>query len=234
MENKFTSVKERVIQIAEKQGIAKEKFFEKIGMTYGNFKGKAKETPLNSDALANILSNFPQVDPGWLITGIGEMYKPQPTQIKLIGQEKAARRVKEQDVPLYDIKATAGIVELLTERTPTKHIPIDYIHIPNLPKCDGALPISGDSMYPLLKSGDLALYKEVHDHRNIIWGEMYLISIIHNGDEFFFVKFIQKGDQEGWIKLVSQNSNHQAMEFPQDSIKALALVKATVRINMAF
>ena len=43
---------------------------------------------------------------------------------------------------------------------------LDYISIPRLPKCDGAVYVTGDSMYPLLKSGDIVLYKEVSDIKN--------------------------------------------------------------------
>ena len=53
-----------------------------------------------------------------------------------------------------------------------------------IPKCDGGLRIVGDSMYPLLKSGDIVFYKQVHDiMHSIIWGEMYLISFDIDGDE---------------------------------------------------
>ena len=154
--------------------------------------------------------------------------------ISLHDSSKTIRTLETQTVPFYNIYATAGIVELMTEENRGKHTPIDHIRIPNLPKCDGALPITGDSMYPLLKSGDIALYKEVHDYENIIWGEMYLIAIIHNGDEFFFAKYLQKSEKDGWIRLVSQNPHHQVKEFPLSSVKALALIKASIRINNAF
>ena len=53
-----------------------------------------------------------------------------------------------------------------------------------IPKCVGGLRIVGDSMYPLLKSGDIVFYKQVHDiMHSIIWGEMYLISFDIDGDE---------------------------------------------------
>jgi phage repressor protein C with HTH and peptisase S24 domain len=38
---------------------------------------------------------------------------------------------------------------------------LEQILIPHLPKCDGAFYVTGDGMYPLLKSGDLVLYKEI-------------------------------------------------------------------------
>ena len=43
MSNKFSNIKERVLYILEYKGITKSKFFEDIGVTYGNFTGKAKE-----------------------------------------------------------------------------------------------------------------------------------------------------------------------------------------------
>ena len=52
--DKSSKIKERILQIADFKGIAKEKFFESISMTYGNFKGKSKLTPINSNAIADI------------------------------------------------------------------------------------------------------------------------------------------------------------------------------------
>ena len=56
MANKITEIKERVLQIAKYHGVSYEKFSNEIGMSYASFKGKAKFTPLNSDAIANYLS----------------------------------------------------------------------------------------------------------------------------------------------------------------------------------
>ena len=108
----------------------------------------------------------------------------------------------------------------------------EYIQIPNLPRCDGAIYITGDSMYPLLKSGDIVLYKQINDiANNIFYGEMYLISIDMEGDEYITVKYIQKSEKEGHIILVSYNKAHSDKEIHINSIKALAFVKASIRIN---
>ncbi len=69
MVNKFTNIKERVVQFAKKQSISQEKFFHSIGMTSANFRGKAKETPLNSNAIANIITKYPEIDIHWLLIG---------------------------------------------------------------------------------------------------------------------------------------------------------------------
>ncbi len=68
-------IKDRIIQLIEQKGIKKEEFFKKIGMTSANFRGKAKKTPLNSNAIENILTEIPDLNGHWLLTGKGEMLK---------------------------------------------------------------------------------------------------------------------------------------------------------------
>lgn len=66
-------IKDRVIQVLEYKKIAKESFYVKIGMTSASFRGKAKNTPLNSSAIENILTEIPDLNANWLLTGHGEM-----------------------------------------------------------------------------------------------------------------------------------------------------------------
>ncbi|MFQ8805844.1 MAG: helix-turn-helix transcriptional regulator [Alistipes indistinctus] len=65
-----------------------------------------------------------------------------------------------QRIPLYDFDATAGMVGLFSENN--VQYPINYLSIPDLPHVDGAIFVRGDSMYPLLKSGDIVVYKAVN------------------------------------------------------------------------
>lgn len=136
---------------------------------------------------------------------------------------------KTDRVPLYNIEAVAGVVAIFDDLHKQK--PTDYLTIPNLPLCDGAVHVTGDSMYPLLKSGDIIAYKVLNNKENIFWGEMYLLSIDFDGDTYITVKYVQKSNLEGYVKLVSQNQYHQDKEVPFDSIKFAALVKASIRIN---
>lgn len=143
--------------------------------------------------------------------------------------------VQKQSVPLYDIQASASVVSLFKDQNEQK--PIDHITIPNLPKCDGAIYVSGDSMYPLLKSGDIIMYKKIENALDaIFWGEMYLVSITNDyGDEFVMIKWLHKSEQGNeFVKLVSENRHHQPTEFHIKNIKGLALIKASVRINSMY
>ena len=60
---------------------------------------------------------------------------------------------------------------------------------------------------------------------------MYLLSIDIDGEEYVTVKYIQKSEREGCIKLVSQNPHHADKDIEVNRVRALAVVKASIRIN---
>lgn len=185
------------------------------------------------DVLEKICANA-NVSAEWLLLGRGEMtrypeYQIAPLELRDTFALRTDRPLAEQRVPLYELGATAGLVALFVE--PDRK-PVNYISIPNLPQCDGALYVCGDSMYPLLKSGDIVLYKQVTNYEyGIFWGEMYLVSFEMDGEEFVCIKYLQRGQREGFVRLVSYNQHYDPQEIPMDRIRALALIKASIRYN---
>lgn len=135
-----------------------------------------------------------------------------------------------QAIPLYNIEAAASVISVFDNFSADQII--DYIDIPNVPGCDGAVVVRGDSMYPILKSGDLVGYKVINDLKNnIFWGEIHLISLDLEGDTHILLKYIQKSKRKGYVTLVSHNTNHQDKEIKLSSIRSLALIKVSIRYN---
>ena len=60
---------------------------------------------------------------------------------------------------------------------------------------------------------------------------MYLLSMNMAGDEYVVVKYVHRSDVEGCIKLVSYNQHHGPMDVSMETIRAMALVKASLRFN---
>lgn len=228
-------VSERVGQYLEKKGISYYAFENSLGASRGSISKAVKEgKSIGSNVLETIMNTYPDINPNWLLTGQGEMFVANEDFLVNRQMEafplKTDNSIENQQIPLYDIEAVAGLVPLFSGKG--NQTPLDYISIPRLPKCDGAVYVTGDSMYPLLKSGDIVLYKEVGDIQNeIFWGEMYLLSLDMSGEEYITVKYIQKSDFKDCVRLVSQNKHHQDKDVEYGKIKALALVKASVRIN---
>ena len=186
----------------------------------------------NSLDFEKVFSVCDLISVDWLLTGEGEMLKPTK-EIEITPIHRPRSREKKEDeqiVYLYDFAATAGLKALFDNN---KQNIIDTIKIPNLPKCDGAIHAVGDSMYPLLKSGDIILYKEIPiDVQNLVYGEMYLLSYEMAGEDYIKVKYVCKSERgEPFVTLASENPLHSPCDIDFNSISALALVKASIRIN---
>ncbi|MBP3482970.1 MAG: helix-turn-helix domain-containing protein [Alistipes sp.] len=217
----------RVKLIRKALGMTQEQLSQRLGIGKAALSmietGKAGLSSRNKNILVQELN----VNPEWLDGADGEMFNAEPdlTAFRL----RTDNSLPMQSVPLYSIEGTAGLVPLFADSRQIK--PVNFIHIPNLPKCDGAIYVVGDSMYPLLKSGDIVLYKQLRDLNDIFWGDMYLLSIDMDGEEYITVKYVQKSETEGCVKLVSQNPHHADKDVKMDRIRAIALVKASIRMN---
>ncbi|PRY10323.1 phage repressor protein C with HTH and peptisase S24 domain [Pontibacter ummariensis] len=221
--HRFKTAYDKLVEL--KKVDSQREFCAKAGINEGNFKKYYNgDRKTNNLILVNMTNAF-NLSPEWLLTGEGDMFK---TSIQEFAKPTDTR-VEEQDIPLYDFEASAGLKKLFSN---SENV-LDFIRVPNLPKCDGAVHISGDSMYPLLKSGDIVMYKQIHDIANgILYGEMYLLSATIGDEDLTLVKYIQKSEKgDDYVKLVSQNKHHQDKDIPLKNIRALGYIKASIRIN---
>jgi phage repressor protein C with HTH and peptisase S24 domain len=235
---KILNINERIFYLIENQyNDNQKKFAESIGYSAQvvfNIVSGRKSSP-SYDVLNAIISTNDDLSPEWLLTGKGSMLKSANPKNGPVFRLKTDNDIQHQSVPLYDIQASASVVALFRDNNNEK--PIDHITIPNLPKCDGAIYVSGDSMYPMLKSGDIIMYKKVGTAlENMFWGEMYVVTLINDdGDEFVMVKWLHKSELgQEYVKLVSENRHHQPKDFHIKNIKGLALIKASVRVNSMY
>lgn len=228
----MSDILQRIAQIANNENITIGNMERTIGASKGVLsRAIANHTDIQAKWIFNIVENYPKYSCDWLITGKGQMLKQpsnsvQPNHTFTLQTD---RKVEIQDIPLYDMSATAGLMAIFNENNIS---PEDYLRIPNIPPVDGAIYFRGESMTPLLKSGDIIIYKKLElTLDSILWGQIYLLSFIAGGDTFTVVKYIQKSDQPGYIRLVSQNEHFQPKDIPLDSICALAIVKASITFH---
>ena len=176
-----------------------------------------------------IYAKCENINPDWLLTGRGSMLREKDETIQVLYNPKVPdKHIEQQSIKLYDVAAAANLKTLFDNKE--QNI-LGEITIPDIPVCDGAIYVRGDSMYPLLKSGDIIAYKEIHNFSNVLYGEMYLISFDIEGDEFLTVKYVNKSEQDGYIKLVSYNPHHDPKDIPVSCINAMAIVKFSIRKN---
>ena len=140
----------------------KRAFAQSVGISatvVENVVGTRKGKP-SYDVLEKVCANA-NISAEWLLTGKGEMQRAEDRQLAIpaIKEQfslRTDRTIGMQSVPLYELDATAGLGALFDGTT--RQVPVSHLQIPDLPPCDGALYVRGDSMYPLLKSGDIVLF----------------------------------------------------------------------------
>lgn len=191
---------------------------------------KSGRNAIQIDVVEYLCSSNDKINSDYILTGRGTPLRENIETTQVYHPKYTEKLESDGAITLYDVEAAANLKTLFDNKD--QNI-LGQISIPNIPKCDGAVYVKGDSMYPLLKSGDIVAYKVIPvDMRHIFFGEMYLVSIDMDGDEYLTVKYVNHSDKgEDWIKLVSYNQYHQPKDFPLSSVRAMALVKLSIRMN---
>ncbi len=224
----------RIKQYLDYKRIRVRAFERVVGMSNGSFASQLKnDKTIGVDKLENILHQYPDINSEWLLKGNGEMLLYDSVNEDREVYKKTEKRAHSYNIPVYDIETTTGIADLFAEKSTQK--PISFLNVPRISEYDGALYVIGESMYPLLKSGDVVVYKKINNiENNIVWGEMYLAYINNDDNEFFLTRYLKQSNRKGYAQFESYNKDYETVEFPISSIKTLALVKASVRFNSQF
>lgn len=236
---------ERLYEYIDFKGYKPTKLEKEIGLSSGYLSVQKKRKADMGETVVNKINDYcHDLNIEWLLTGKGEMLKSESSDhiainfglsqsentFPLYLPKSSDKRIDIQQIPLYDIETSAGLSMLFTNQS--TQVPVGFITMPDAPKCNGAIPIRGDSMYPLLKSGDIACYKHLNSLENIQWGEIYIIYIDADGDEMFVTKYVQKSELgDDYISLVSYNKHHQPQDILKKHIKAMAMMKISIRYN---
>ncbi|WP_378187604.1 hypothetical protein ACE939_04560 [Aquimarina sp. W85] len=70
MPKKIYNTVDRILQFIEYKSLSKREFAKKIGVSHSLI---GKSNNIGSDKLERIISNYPELNPRWLITGVGKM-----------------------------------------------------------------------------------------------------------------------------------------------------------------
>ncbi|MCQ2351296.1 MAG: hypothetical protein MJ003_04905 [Paludibacteraceae bacterium] len=82
--DKNLTIKERILLFAESQHIKKECLYQQIGVAASNFKGIGLKSEIGGSLIVKFLTQFPNVNSDWLLTGNGEMLKTCDVQNRIL------------------------------------------------------------------------------------------------------------------------------------------------------
>lgn len=226
----MSTINERFVFILnEKYGGNVSEFARQSGIPQGtlnNIVGNRLSKP-SFENISKLVSSDETIDAKWILTGEGDMNSKMDI-LKIHTPPYPESLNENLIVPVFDIEAAANLKMTMYKN---KENVIGYLSIPDMPTVDGAVAVRGDSMYPIIKSGDIVVYKWISSPEYITYGEMYLVNYLWGDDRHVVVKYVKRSQKEGYVTLISYNSHHEPIDIPMSCIQSIALVKVSIRYN---
>ena len=208
---------ERLIEFIENINISRAEFERRSGLANGyvkKLKGNLGENKLN-----DILRAFPNLNRVWLLTGEGDMLNNTTTDSS---QTHGNINTLQNTIKYYpNVNGSMGGVQFLDDPNEM----VCDITIPGYSDCKFAINAYGDSMYPLIKSGQIILMSEWSESF-IDWGRIYLV-VKKSG--YRVIKRLYPGASDTTITCKSENpETNPPFEIEKSDINKVYLVKGWI------
>lgn len=231
---KLKTQKDRIIEFLQAKGVSKNQFYIKTSIANGTLD---KKSGITGDTISKVYQSYPEISLEWLIAGEGDMLKSK------FSLHHSLADIKTQYATIANVDpASISEADIVNVENPSDLIPIfahkqsnqfeGYISLPQLSSCDGAGYVKSDSMYPLIKPGDIVCYKTANDAAEIHWNEIYVVFLVIDGETYLTTKYLQRSQLgEDYVCLVSHNTKYSNKDVPIKDIYWKAFVKAFVNYN---
>lgn len=142
-------------------------------------------------------------------------------------QQADIKEITRKGALIYDIDATCGLsgrdIEFADERV------VGSIDTPEINPDSKIIFATGDSMLPLIASGDRIVIRRIESWDYFNYGQVYLIIT----NEYRFIKRVRRHpkDDENLILLRSENSEFDDIDLPRKEIIHLFIVENILSIK---
>ena len=219
-------IKERFDSFIRYKGLSRRKFQDAIGVSNSYIQNISKG--ISNDVLNRISIQYPELNTNWLLTGIGEMLQSAERNEKSISVPQTAVSTKQRKGALiYDIDATCGLSGRDIEFTDEKVI--GSIDAPEINPDSKIIFATGDSMLPLIASGDRVVIRKIESWDYFNYGQVYLIIT----NEYRLIKRVRRHpkDSDNLILLRSENPDYDDIDLPKREIIHLFIVENILSIK---
>lgn len=219
-------IKERFDAFIKYKSLSRRKFQDAIGVSNSYIQNISKG--VSREVLNRISIQYPELDTNWLLTGVGEMLQSEERSEKIISVPQTAVSTKQRKGALiYDIDATCGLSGRDIEFTDEKVI--GSIDAPEINPDSKIIFATGDSMLPLIASGDRVVIRKIESWDYFNYGQVYLIIT----NEYRLIKRVRRHpkDADNLILLRSENPDYDDIDLPKREIIHLFIVENILSIK---
>lgn len=218
----------RILELIESKGISKSQFYRDTGLSNG-FLDKVKDIGVSK--LELILNAYPEVNMGWLITGLGDMYDLSPKVSGLVEEPKMQYQANtggRSSIPLvfgYAVGGFGGDHFSLQESDVKEHYVIPKFRNKQV---DFMIEVEGSSMYPKYNSGDIVACRIINESNFIQWNKTHVVA---TNDQGILIKRIRKANRDNYVTMHSDNKDFEPFDVCLDEISGIAIVVGLIRLE---
>ncbi|MBR0166536.1 MAG: LexA family transcriptional regulator [Prevotella sp.] len=213
------TVKDRIKAFCKAEKTTVSAFEKSIGVSNGYVNAISRS--IGIDNLNTIIEIYSNLNIEWLLTGRGEMYKPNvpprviPAPLATDGRPIYSDKDIEnfritqeigQGKPYFDVDFLGGFSEIINSQTA---VPACNIIVPGFEKATLWCNVTGHSMEPKINHGDIIALRECTID-DIQYGEIYAVVL----DTLRTIKIIRRGTTPDVLRYVPINPDFDDQEFP--------------------
>lgn len=213
---------QRIKTYIDSIGVSVSAFERSVGMSNGSFSSQLKSSrSIGVDKLENILSEYSDLNPTWVITGEGSMLKSKAIDDlgNILNEPEEPYRRK---IPLIGVDAMAGF-----GGEDTAVVSSENYLIPEFKGVDFMIRVKGSSMYPKYSSGDIVACRYIRELAFIQWGKVYVL----DSSQGALIKQLYESDNDQHVECRSVNQDYPPFKIPRSEIRAIALVIGVIRLE---
>lgn len=218
---------ERIKYLIRNLGYRQNEFADKIGVNPSNLSKYINgHLPIGDSMINRIVVNI-GVSKEWLVNGTDLPFAkgtPMPPQISV--PSSLVKPEPLQGTPVYDVDVTAGTMPRAQMFADDRIV--GSVNMPDLISPQSRIVrVSGDSMSPVIRSGDYLAVRELTNTRQIYWGQIYVVML----DDYRMVKYVRRHHDPEQVILHSENPAYDDMEVPRSDIHELMFVQTILHID---
>jgi phage repressor protein C with HTH and peptisase S24 domain len=210
----ISSIKKNILKFIDYKGISKYKFYQMTSITRGVLD---QNSGMSEENTAKFLAYFTEVNPEWLLTGVGEMLRASaPVAVRAVAPQ--------QGIPLIPVAAMAGYGA--GDTTVLEHEAEMFV-VPVFKEAEFLIAVRGSSMYPKYNSGDIVACKKLPLDTFFQWNKVYVLDTSQGA----LIKRVSKSENPDHILIVSDNEKYPPFDLHRSEIRALAIVLGVIRLE---
>ncbi len=217
----------RFKQIREELKLTQASFAEELGIGATTADIERGRTRIPGYAVKELLKKY-HVNPLWLFGESGQKYL-RAEEVDMNPKVVTVDSAGKENIVLVNAKAAAGYPLNIGDTQWFEALPAFSIPLPEYRNATfRGFQVDGDSMMPVLHTGEWIVSKAVEDWDDLSGNRMYVVVTVDS----VLVKKVRKDPQSTFITLISLNPDYAPMRIDRSEIRELWQVNSKLTFDL--